>query len=170
MILPFSKLLLILCCLLILTSLMCKCLYINFCICMSCSDEVKDKDTKCLAFLYSLAKQIREYAFWISFFSDQTRYGTEHPDILFFFSLKCPKNHIYNTCYENNYIGTGVSTTHIYLVWLEKKEIQKVYSIICLASEYKTAKDLKTVLLWLFEVCVRKLHLTSVHNFWNRKK
>ena len=25
--------------------------------------ELKDKDTKCLAFLYSLAKQIREYAF-----------------------------------------------------------------------------------------------------------
>ena len=36
---------------------------------------VKDKDTKYLAFLYSLAKQIRENAFWISFYSKQTRYG-----------------------------------------------------------------------------------------------
>ena len=37
--------------------------------------DLKDKDTKFLAFLYLLAKQIREYVFWISFFSNQTRYG-----------------------------------------------------------------------------------------------
>ena len=35
--------------------------------------HLKDKDTKCLAFLYLLAQQIREYAFWISFFTNQTR-------------------------------------------------------------------------------------------------
>ena len=45
--------------------------YSHTCMCF------KDKDTKFLAFLCSLAKQIREYAyaFWISFFSNQTRYG-----------------------------------------------------------------------------------------------